>query len=732
MKKKIRIALSLALCLCMLLGLIPFAAVADDPAPAVKDYDAAENGEVLYTVDFSGEDGVFDTSYSGMAADSTVQVGLSGTNNAILTFSGKTEAKADFYGGYLFDFPITDHVYTVSWFVVNPDLVNIRQNIQLYHSGTRVGIGNVKESSTTKNQMTVVSNGSVGENLATMYQPNTQDQVGAFERFVDTENGDRQYFKAVVDGVNYVCNWYAMNTAKEYQLIGTTRIFPMATRNYLAIGMYSWDPTTVSGVDKPISFGNVTVAKGAEIAATPIINGTTAYTTLYDSKANGDVLYSIPFNSNDVVTWGSYRATTSVTSITADTLTLNKADPNPDDTTTGEVQCLTAYMPNAAEMGEYGNFTYEFFVKSDKRTGLEVFGYRSGGTYGGAGFTYFNSNASLQGLVAGGFVAMGAGNLNNAAGYRLTSVSYVQKQNPDTADETKPNVKIEVDVVARTLTNWLLIDGVWTKTAMITYTSSSGVPMLYFHAFDYSTNAVYKNLVIKKGLTASGTPETYVRFKLDGKYADTKGYQNASSVKLPTPENKLFNIASLTDAEGNDVTSVSDLTLTAGVLNLVELKTKYTPVPEPVGLEIRAVQTSTKVGETTSVRFIGTIDALRYAQAGFLVTVKWKDAEGVVHAGTKTVDKSTATVYSSVLAASGDGYETVTAASMGLRYLVALSIDEVPIGDGVQVDFTLTPYTLALGQTPAADRSNYTLYPDNEKTCSFVNGVYTPAAVPLE
>ncbi len=78
-----------------------------------------------------------------------------------------------------------------------------------------------------------------------------------------------------------------------------------------------------------------------------------------------------------------------------------------------------------------------------------------------------------------------------------------------------------------------------------------------------------------------------------------------------------------------------------------------------------------------NVRILATIDATTAENVGFNVKVSSTN-------GTKTFEKSTTTVYTSVLAAG----ETVTAYDLGGTYVFALVIENIPIGEAT---FTVTP-----------------------------------------
>ena len=93
------------------------------------------------------------------------------------------------------------------------------------------------------------------------------------------------------------------------------------------------------------------------------------------------------------------------------------------------------------------------------------------------------------------------------------------------------------------------------------------------------------------------------------------------------------------------------------------------------------------------MRFVSVIDSLAYANVGYECRLIWKNGNGQIVAGDKTVDLNTRTVFTAITDFSG---ETVTAEQMGGNYLVTLKIEDVPLGENVQVDFIVTPYVTDL------------------------------------
>lgn len=241
---------------------------------------------------------------------------------------------------------------------------------------------------------------------------------------------------------------------------------------------------------------------------------------------------------------------------------------------------------------------------------------------------------------------------NAAWQYRLKPTVYRQLNgfDLDTTDDTKPNVKIEFNASEHTVTLWELSaeSGRFERISALAY----GNGIIYYetfraYAYNAKTNAVIKNVTVKKGLTANG-----------------------------------FN--------GFDI-------------------------------ELAGVQTmENPVGETTGVRFVSVIDSLAYANAGYECRLIWKNGNGQIMAGDKTVDLNTRTVFTAITDFSG---KTVTAEQMGGNYFVTLKIEDVPLGANVQVDFIVTPYVTDL--ETGVRHYGYT------KTVSVINGKYDRNATAL-
>ncbi|MBE6633474.1 MAG: hypothetical protein E7620_03910 [Ruminococcaceae bacterium] len=708
MKRNAKRVLSLFMTLCMLLGSIAtLTTVSFAEEPLIQDYDTANDGDILYTVDFRMEDGVYTKHY---VDDNGKQTYTFSEDGRKLTISDKAATGAACYSGYLKDFRITGHVYTISYYTECTDLANVRVAVHHYvetyadrknNSGTtelyRLGLNTQKGKT---NLINYIANGTNRENTA-----------NSVDRKVDADNNNRQYFKVVVDGVNLVTKYYAMDKTGAYALLGEVAIDSNIGYNSLVTGLFTYD-TLVDG--DVISLGDMTIAKGDAFKRTE----KTAYEQKYDAAANGDVLYDVNFKADNAagIQWGDLASSALLTdtSISEDgkTLLMNSA--------TAGAQRISGFLP-AREMIRYGSYTYEFFVDSGNRTGLNVLGFKTGTSAYGMGFCYFNTDSAIQFVAGGNFLKLGQMDkpLEDSYG-RSQAISYVKNVTPDTSDPTKPNVKIEVDTKACVITNYLLIDGAFVKTAAIRYGGASHVAVVYPYAYNANTNASYSNMVIKKGLSVSGAEGVLVDISVNGKYT-TSNPTLLADATLPVPAEKAYHTVVLTTMDGAPVTSLEQFTFQAG-MNVLKLKAVYTPVAVKNNVELRGIQTSltpNTENNTTSVRFIGAVDSLDFDAVGFNLYVVYKDQNGNVieTANEDGVNKGTSSVYGSVLA----GVDAaVTATDLGTNYLYAVTVNNVPNGEGVQVDFYVVPYYVVNGET--------VLSYENEAVCSIVNGEYVKNA----
>ena len=107
-----------------------------------------------------------------------------------------------------------------------------------------------------------------------------------------------------------------------------------------------------------------------------------------------------------------------------------------------------------------------------------------------------------------------------------------------------------------------------------------------------------------------------------------------------------------------------------------------------------------------SIRFIGVLDSLDYQAVGYEMTVTYTaDGKRV----TKSLRYTMKTVYTELLAGTEGGIVSVKAEAMGGRYLLALSVKNVPTDAGETV-FTVTPFAVAMDGTVALGATGSVTY----------------------
>ena len=137
--------------------------------------------------------------------------------------------------------------------------------------------------------------------------------------------------------------------------------------------------------------------------------------------------------------------------------------------------------------------------------------------------------------------------------------------------------------------------------------------------------------------------------------------------------------------------------------------------------EIVGMQYTDPSADTQNVRFLAALHSLDGSAVGFEITASYLDENDDV--ATKNWEKSCNYVYSSIIATSGGGtVASVTANELGGTYLVALSVDGVPVEAGVQIDFVVKSYVI--------DDNGDKRYSET-KTFTLVGGVNNETVEPL-
>ena len=625
------IAFLLVLCLLFAGTVIPTFA----EAPVSVDYDAASDGDLLYTVNFNADDGVAEKRIDQIGTAPTVSA--DGTE---VMLSEKAQGDS-ILSLKLKKYSIRGHVYTVDY--------------DLDSSGPRGVVGLIYDGGVNGGAQQVSGIGQVANSdtkLQTYYGTTSSfniDQKAIKRSRQSVRNGaaTRDSFRLVIDGIQMTERIYVLSADGTYQLQAVYLINSESDKfeDYLVPTLANYDAISADGC---VALSQMKIYRGLhEVSEVP-------FSESMRNLQTGDTLYAPDFTDSATYGWKGSNATVTA----SDTLELKSAS--------GAAQYYHAdpLLPYGEQFA-LEDHTMELFVNSNYadsqdqngRVALAVLevGYAVGfvirpDTKAPNNMFFTERDAGKNNIFMQSNYATLTGNAPWQ--YRLKPTVYRQLSgfDLDTTDDTKPNVKIEFNASEHTVTLWELSaeSRRFERISALAY----GNGIIYYetfraYAYNAKTNAVIKNVTVKKGLTANG-----------------------------------FN--------GFDI-------------------------------ELAGVQTmENPVGETTGVRFVSVIDSLAYANAGYECRLIWKNGNGQIMAGDKTVDLNTRTVFTAIIDFSG---KTVTAEQMGGKYFVTLKIEDVPLGANVQVDFIVTPYVTDL--ETGVRHYGYT------KTVSVINGKYVSNATAL-
>lgn len=135
--------------------------------------------------------------------------------------------------------------------------------------------------------------------------------------------------------------------------------------------------------------------------------------------------------------------------------------------------------------------------------------------------------------------------------------------------------------------------------------------------------------------------------------------------------------------------------------------------------DIVGVQLGQAESGRQDIRLIGGLYNLEGENVGFDVLIKYKDAEGNIKEDKHRVTGTY--VYNSLNATVDGEIKNCTASSLGAYYLFALVIEDIPTGEGVQLDFTVAAFRTVDGQRVYSEISEF----------SVVNGAVSTTAAPL-
>lgn len=186
--------------------------------------------------------------------------------------------------------------------------------------------------------------------------------------------------------------------------------------------------------------------------------------------------------------------------------------------------------------------------------------------------------------------------------------------------------------------------------------------------------------------------------------ADADFYKTAANLRLGH-NNK----------DGSELFDIDDFRIYNKALSITELQSLSKQVL------CHGFQISRLENDTYSVRFVGSIDSLRYSEVGFVITAKSE-----FETQTRTWDVAASRVYKTLLGYTDNGIVSYSAQSLRDEpnaYLYALSIHNIPISAG-KILFTVQTYYVS-------EESNTRVYGERH-TVPYINAVYQKPTTPYE
>ncbi len=233
-----------------------------------------------------------------------------------------------------------------------------------------------------------------------------------------------------------------------------------------------------------------------------------------------------------------------------------------------------------------------------------------------------------------------------------------------------------------------IYSGTWDRITPVTYQLVSSTPTLYQNG----TLNIYGGTVDRAITVHNGSKLT--NFKGSATVNCYAGTVNSvhGSAETATAATHCLNVV------GASFDITSDTFIPATYLdnsNKTNVISTTATVTNTLDINNAAAFDSTITPNFYSVRFVATFtgEISAYDKVGFKVTV-----------GTDDYSKECAKVYTSV---AGDS-ASITAAALGGDYIFALAIKDIPTSAG-EVTFTVTPYTVAAGQTDEVLGTAYTV-----------------------
>ena len=623
--------------------------------PTYPTYAEAQDGDLLYKVDFSGTDGRYTPAVkTGLA---TFSVDPSDDTKA--TLNAQADADGNSFGGPISGLPLNENsVYTIE-FTVTKASADINWGAFVYvDAAMQKGFG------FAGNQASISS-----KTATNLSRPDWRKygDAGLSPKIIeDATNGTKTMdFKIELDAPNHLLRFFIKKTDGNWAVITRHNDFTVTTAGELNIAFGS--------LDKAATFADVKIFKGRYNDGAIKVNKPgqllLAVTDITQAQegTNG-VTYTPNLNHfNSLALNYSYNAESDTHTITT------------PENLNGKTGTMHGMGGNTnLRLGEGQQYTITYTMKVDPGAGGMGIRYCHSGTYGSTQGSYFNNNG-YAGISGGGSAGIHGSVVNTgAAPYSFQKGGY-------------NNVAIEID--GYNVAVYLEGVQVLSYSALNNNKVAKGFSsdLLSINMVNYDNALVasayigeYKDIKVYSGLTISNN---YVQVTDNG-VTETVAIEGDSYV-LPSMK-KVGYVFNGWKVNGAETVTAAGTTITTEGLSTLE--TVYTKVMSENFYQFRAGENGKK-----DIRIVSVIDSLAYGAIGYNLTMKF-----TVNGQEKTVTENMAlkNVYTSLTAKYGA--ELVTLETLGFDkdggYLTSFVIGNLPTDIGtLTVEFT--PYQLGVDAT---------------------------------
>lgn len=516
MKKRLaKRVISLLVTLVLAIGVIPVAsipAIAKNVQTTPQAYSAAEDGGLLYTVNFASDSFVHVADGAGsqkfeksIASGATVE-----ETKRLQVAYGETTAADHRYIGYLDDYSLIGNTYTV-----DIDFSKNTSRAKLYFGYGIFGFDTI----TTEYALAF----EVKENsFIWRRQSNAVSGAPAVMNGNPYLSGGAGQFRIVLSGSSsasngkYTVNFkiFAKNADGKYILHADSSYKVSADYAKIVLGIGEYNALT-SG--QYYSMSNVNVYKGDK----------SKFNNVYDDASYGDTIWALDPSglsdpSRNNVNGYAWEQKTLAGGATASGGVITVTTP----TSTTAACSHGFYTPHPiGSAWNYGKYTMEMTLNSDKRTLIHVLNLGTSATER-IGFG-FGANTSGNTSSTGNDFGRGGNFVGATDTYILGTGAKLYTYNRSViraVSSGESNVKIEFNCEDKVITMFekSASDGAWVKVAAIDYSGVTNTitPIFSAHAWDLNSNVKISGVKYVKGLSVS---EPYYDFKAEYNSSENDG-----------------------------------------------------------------------------------------------------------------------------------------------------------------------------------------------------------------